>query len=281
MKYIIIRDDDISYFTTPEILEEIYGGFLEDNKVSFSVIPNVYASIDLDKTGGYYKSEKIDYDPLIDPNYRGKKEYYNIENNHKLLDFLNKKNIEILQHGYTHERINGKSEFLINNKEIIYERAMKGKNSLKNCIKKDIEIFVPPQNVISKETMQMLNKEYKGIIAAAVYPLNQNIDLLLPYYLNGLFNNNYYFHNNLLLINNHVLIDQNVALTSLKDKMDSIIKHSKVMVIQNHYWEFYESLNKWDKINKLIENWEFICNYIKNNKEIKVISYMDFINSLK
>jgi predicted deacetylase len=281
LKYIIIRDDDISYFTPPNILEDIYGEILDDNKISFSVIPNIYASIDLNKTGGYYKNKKLDYDPLIDPEYRGKKEYYNVENNYKLIEFLNKKNINVLQHGYAHERINNIPEFSINNRDIIYERAIKGKNILKKIIKKDIDIFIPPWNSVSKEAFKALNDEYKGIVAATMYPLTQNIDLLLPYYIKEFFNNNYYLYKNLLIINNYVLIDQELGITLLKDKMDNILKRFKVMVIQNHYWDFFEDWNKWGKINKLIDNWKFICEYIKNNDDIKVVSYQDLINSLK
>jgi hypothetical protein len=281
LKYIIIRDDDISYFTPPSTLENIYGDFLEDNKVSFSVIPNVYASIELTSIGGYYKNTKLDYDPLIAPEYRGKKEYYNVEDNHELIEFLNKKNINVLQHGYAHERINNIPEFSINSRDIIYERAIKGKNILKKSINKDIDIFIPPWNSVSKEAFKALNDEYKGIIVKTVYPLNQNIDLLLPYYIKELFNNNYHLNKNLLIIDNYVLIDQELKITSLKDRMDYILKRFKVMVIQNHYWDFYEDWNKWGKINKLIDNWKFICDYIKSNDDLKVVSYQDLINSLK
>jgi len=282
LKYVIIRDDDISFFTPTDILDIIYGKILEENKVNFGVIPNVYSSIDLNKTGGYYKKEKLYYDPLISPEFRGTNKYYSVEKNYDLIEFLNKKNVGVIQHGYSHEKINNLPEFSIDNKEIIYDRAIRGKSILNKCLKKDIDLFLPPWNVISKETFEILYREYKGIIIASMYPIPKNFNLLSLYYLSKIFNKNYLLYNNLLIINNFILIDKNININSLNKGIENMIKYNKIIVIQNHYWDFYDNWKKWGKLNKkLINTWKVIYNYINNNENIKIIDYQELINFLK
>jgi hypothetical protein len=280
LKYVVIRDDDISYFTPTDILDIIYGKILEENKVNFGVIPNVYSSIDLNKTGGYYKKEKLDYDPLINPEFRGTDNYYSIEKNYDLIEFLNNKNVGVIQHGYSHEKINNLPEFSIDKKEIIYDRAIKGKSLLNKCLKKDVNLFLPPWNVISKETFDILHQEYKGIIIASMYPIIKNFNILSRYYLNKIFNKNYLLFNNLLIINNYILIDKDINADSLNNRIENMFKYNKIVVIQNHYWDFFDNWKKWGKLNKLINTWEKIYNYINNNENIKIIDYQELRNLL-
>jgi len=275
---VIIRDDDICYFTPPSVLETLYGKILENNKVNFAVIPNVYASITRDKTDIIYKKEKLLYDPLIHPKFRGKNEYYNIEKNYDLIEFLNKKNVEVLQHGYTHEKIRNLSEFAIDDREMIYERAIKGKNILKKCIKKGIDFFIPPWDAISKEFIDMLYQEYKGIIASTILPIGKNFNLLYLFYINKIFRNNYFLHNKLLIIDNYDIINGSMDIKLIQNRFNKIIRYNEIIVIQNHYWEFFEN---WEKLNKLIKIWNVICNYILNDENIKIITYNELYSLLR
>jgi len=270
LKYIIIKDDDISYFTNPDTLTILYGKILEKNKVNFSVIPNIYASISLDKTNIYYQKEGLLYDPLIHPKYRGEDEHYLIEKNDDLIAFLNQKNVEVLQHGYSHEKINNLPEFAVDKGDLIYQRAVNGKNILKKCLNKNIDFFIPPWNAISKEFIKRLSQEYKGIITSSLYPFYKNLNLLSLYYLNKTFKKNYYLYNNLLIIENHDLFSKYMDTKLIQKKFNQIIDNNKIIIIQNHYWEFYEN---WDKINDLIKPWNVVCDSIINNEDIKIINY--------
>jgi len=97
---ILIRDDDINYFTKSNMLESIYSNAWNNQfKVSLSVIPY----------------QKTINDVCVPPDIRNLSEYHSIENNEELCTFLKEKirhdKIEIIQHGVTHDLIDGRGEF--------------------------------------------------------------------------------------------------------------------------------------------------------------------------
>src|SRR4051812_36258506 len=96
---ILIRDDDINFFTKSRMLESIYSGLWKNQfKISLSVIPY----------------QKTINDVCIPPDIRNSQEYYSIEHNKELCLFLKEKinhnNIEIIQHGVSHALIDGRGE---------------------------------------------------------------------------------------------------------------------------------------------------------------------------
>ena len=97
---ILIRDDDINFFTKSTMLESIYSEAWKNQfKVSLSVIP-------------YQKDFN---DVCIPPNFRNSQEYHSVENNKELCLFLkdkiNHSHVEIIQHGVSHALIDGRGEF--------------------------------------------------------------------------------------------------------------------------------------------------------------------------
>jgi hypothetical protein len=97
---IIIRDDDINFFTSTNMLESVhYKTWEKGFKVSLSVVP-------------FQKG--ID-DVCVPPDVRNTGLYYCIANNEKLIEYLKSKiesrSTEILQHGYSHSIVNGRGEF--------------------------------------------------------------------------------------------------------------------------------------------------------------------------
>jgi len=94
-----IRDDDTSFFTRPEMLDKLYSYAWELGfKVTLSVIP-LHLAIN-------------DYN--VPPNFRGLQRCFAIHENKKLVEFIKegiKSNmIDVVQHGYTHERPHTHSE---------------------------------------------------------------------------------------------------------------------------------------------------------------------------
>jgi hypothetical protein len=97
---ILIRDDDINFFTKSSMLESIYSyAWKNQFKVSLSVIP-------------YQKDFN---DVCIPSNFRNSQEYHSVENNKELCLFLKDKidhsHVEIIQHGVSHALIDGRGEF--------------------------------------------------------------------------------------------------------------------------------------------------------------------------
>ena len=97
---ILIRDDDTNFFTKSNMLESIYSNAWNNQfKVSLSVIPY----------------QKTINDVCVPPDFRNSPEHHSIENNEELCTFLKEKirhsKIEIIQHGVTHDLIDGRGEF--------------------------------------------------------------------------------------------------------------------------------------------------------------------------
>ena len=147
-KAAVIREDDVSYFTEPHKLSTIYDkAWKQGFKVSIAVIPKVN-SID---------------DPLVPPSHRGKLSLHKLTNNAELVNFLREKlvlqQIDISQHGFTHETINGIPEFSVNNQHEISERLLAGRKILEQCFPIKISVFIPPWDNLSKAAGNILSKE--------------------------------------------------------------------------------------------------------------------------
>jgi hypothetical protein len=148
----IIRDDDISYFTQPWMLDLLYDeawrlGF----KVSLAVIPNV----------------KADKSRHVPPPFRGINKFFKISENRELVDYLLKKIedgcIDIVQHGYTHAHEDGKPEFAINNFKLVDEKLRKGNKILQETFKREVTVFTAPYEMTSRATWKSLSRNKMGL----------------------------------------------------------------------------------------------------------------------
>lgn len=97
---ILIRDDDTNFFTKSNMIESIYSKAWDNQfKVSLSVIPYQMTINDV----------------CVPPDSRNCQKHFSIENNEELCAFLKEKikynKIEIIQHGVTHDLIDGRGEF--------------------------------------------------------------------------------------------------------------------------------------------------------------------------
>ena len=147
---IIIRDDDVNYFTEPEMIQEIYNKVWERNiQVYFGVIPFQKGEKSGQVPEKYWKSEKI----------------FSVDKNKKLVDFIKRKIKEekskVLLHGYYHKSENGKPEFV--GGENLTERVRKGKEYLEDLFSCKVEFFVPPHNKISKGGVRAVVKNNMGL----------------------------------------------------------------------------------------------------------------------
>ncbi len=97
---ILIRDDDTNFFTKSNMLKSIYSKAWNNQfKVSLSVIPY----------------QKAINDVCVPPDIRNLQKHYSIEDNGELCSFLKEmikyNKIEIIQHGVSHDLIDGRGEF--------------------------------------------------------------------------------------------------------------------------------------------------------------------------
>ena len=143
---ILIRDDDINYFTKPEMLESIYSNAWDEGfKVSLSTIPLQKGLNDLG----------------VPPPYRQSGLLYSILDNPLLLKYLKSKikerSVEILQHGLSHTYdSSNRGEFSGNSS--LKENVLKGRRILLSAFETEPNFFVPPAEDISKTNLDLIHE---------------------------------------------------------------------------------------------------------------------------
>jgi hypothetical protein len=137
---IIIRDDDTNFFTKSNMLDSIYSNTWSNQfKVSLSVIPY----------------QKTINDACVPPDVRNCREHHSIENNEELCTYLKGKikynNVEIIQHGVTHDLIDGRGEF---------SQQINGKSEdINRTIKDTITHYYRPLNTNNNENNSKIDFE--------------------------------------------------------------------------------------------------------------------------
>lgn len=139
-----IRDDDVSYFTQPWMIDKLYReAWRQGFKVSLAVIPNI-------------KSTRFNSPRAL----RSSDKHFPISKNRELVDYLMEKiahgYVDIVQHGYMHSRIDGKPEFAVKNFELVDERLKKGNKLLRETFKQDVTVFAAPHDKISSEAWKSI-----------------------------------------------------------------------------------------------------------------------------
>jgi len=150
----LIRDDDISYFTTPQELEKVWEKWYGKVDILFAVTPFMVET----------KEYKIE-DREFNCHQLGDKEF-DIANNVELIDYikelLSKGYIKIGLHGYNHrykiENDNLIAEYDIKDEEILYQKSKKAKEYLEKLFDTKIDTFVPPDNAVSREAIKALSQ---------------------------------------------------------------------------------------------------------------------------
>jgi predicted deacetylase len=172
---LIIRDDDLSYFTDPEHIKFIYKDVWDKCPVSFAAIPficeNVWGAVPVDC-------------------YTKKKIYHPLDENKRLVSFLKKKIKEgkatIVQHGYSHENDNPPYELERNDVKQLYKELKSGKDYLEKLFGIKIETLVAPHDRFSKAAIKAAKKVGYQYICRAFAPLPREIQFN-PRYLRNYF----------------------------------------------------------------------------------------------
>jgi predicted deacetylase len=145
---VAIRDDDTSYFTTPDALTSVYADVWDRAPVCLAVVP---FAIGYEQRG-------------IPPEHWHSGESFPLERNPVLVTFLRglvrSGRATIALHGYTHQDYPGGYEFeAAPDPE---ERVRRGRAYLESLLDCRVSIFVPPHNALSK----------RGLAAVAAAGLN-------------------------------------------------------------------------------------------------------------
>jgi len=140
-----IRDDDTSFFTSPEQLEQAYGKVSRLGPVSLAVVPFHRA--------GTSKG--------VPEKYRGRWSIHPIHENRELVEYLRRgvadNRYEVMLHGYYHDEQDGQFEF--RSGADLERRVSDGRKYLEDVIGARIRVFVPPRNEIGRRGLLAIARE--------------------------------------------------------------------------------------------------------------------------
>jgi predicted deacetylase len=152
---VTLRDDDTSFFTSPEQLHAVYHDIWDRLPVSLAVVP---------KAAGYR-------DKAIPEKYWQADRAFPLEENAALVAFLREHlaagHVTVAQHGYTHEEFPGGYEFQA--APDLEQRQAKGHAYLEGLLDTRIEIFVPPHNALSKRGLSVIDAAGLNLLGSFLY----------------------------------------------------------------------------------------------------------------
>ncbi len=154
---IVLRDDDISYFTEIDQFRTVHRLLLEKQiPFNIAVIPEVRADI---------QSMDGRFEGFIPPGFYGKPDSHSISENPALVSYVLKHPfIEVAQHGFSHQKnARGEPEFAQHNNADLKYRLEKGADILRQTFGRTPRCFVPPFDTVSAEALRMIREQYDGI----------------------------------------------------------------------------------------------------------------------
>jgi len=140
--YFCIRDDDTSFFTSPEDLERSYGKIKSVGPVSLAIIPFCLAG-----------SSKA-----VPEKFRNRWTIHPLDQNRSLVSYLRLEiaagRFEAMLHGYYHETRSLKPEFVSG--DDLMSKVRDGRKYLEDVLETRIAVFVPPHNRIGRRGLSAI-----------------------------------------------------------------------------------------------------------------------------
>lgn len=288
MKSLIIRDDDLSYWTNPEDIEKVYKPLFDRKiKISFATIPFAVQMFNAGNFDTFYQDENSSMP---------------IGENNDIVEYIKDKIeqglVEIMLHGYNHlysfesqgiiktatyenleqSRINNKNikfigEYNYQCFHVLNKRTKEGKEYLEDIFKEKITNFVPPSNQIGKDGIKAIvnnNLNLSGLIGRKY---NREITLKgIWTYLDRIkfsLQNRGVTYPKISDYGKHKELT-GYALTPITNlekyqkQLDYCLENNLPFQIATHYWEINEELKK--------TFFDFIDNAIKNNIQSKFLN---------
>lgn len=140
-----VRDDDTSFFTSPEELEQAYGELSRYGPISLAVVPFHRA--------GTSKG--------VPEKYRRRWSVHPLHENRSLVEYLRlgiaSGRYEVMLHGYHHDEPDGHYEFCSGTN--LARRVADGRKYLEDLLGAHIRVFVPPHNTIGRDGLHAIAQE--------------------------------------------------------------------------------------------------------------------------
>lgn len=275
-RYVVIRDDDISYFTQTAMLELLYRPlFKRGIPVNFCVIPKVLANIPIGagQESPFFKQYGLRYEPFIPASFRGQDKSYDIRDNPELISFISGSPVDIVQHGFNHSW-SGEAEFACSNERIIKQNLENGRQILQSAFGKKPEFFCPPWDQISQTGIYAVKRA--GFLGISLSRFGRYLPFCLwPAY----FWNKHVSHKETIRWKRLLLIRHPGCFISLFSSPQEVFARFKeaynlrrIIVLVNHHWEYnFDGRIQMDA--ERLRLWHSIIDFIINQPETEIISF--------
>jgi hypothetical protein len=138
--YFCIRDDDTSFFTSPDALEQAYAEISRWGPISLAIVP----------------FHRAGTSKAIPERFRGQQSVHALHDNRPLVEYLRARiaegRFEAMLHGYHHDEPDGRPEFLWG--KDLAQKIIDGRNYLENVLGASVRVFVPPHNAIGPKGLR-------------------------------------------------------------------------------------------------------------------------------
>ncbi len=282
---IIVRDDDTSFFTAPEMLETVYASLWEKgHPVSLSVIP--FISTSEVKHNFIKKILNSDFDLNAPPAFRGTNREFPVGDNEALCNFLkeylSKGLVEILLHGFNHT-----GEYLEEDTQSIETHLNKGIKTLENLFP-DIRVktVVPPYEMLSAKARDFIigkglnistdfeSFNIKGRIDRIKqwrYMLRKKLtSKIMPRTTASFKGQRAFFGVNLFLPQK----DAKECFDYAVKVFDECRREEKPLICVNHYWYFFDDW-KGEK-SDLLDAWHNFIDYADSFTDTEWVTFNGF-----
>lgn len=279
-KYLVIRDDDLSYWTKVNDIERIYKPLFDKKiKISFATIPYSVQMFNAGNFNTFYQDENNSTA---------------IGENQDLVDYIKEKIdeglVEIMLHGYNHlysfecdgiiktsteinlkkpreltKKINFLGEYSYQDYETLFNKTKKGKEYLEDLFNIKVTNFVPPSNHIGSKGIKAIidnNLNLSGLIGKAY-----NREITVKGILTFLDRVNFALRNKSIIYpkiadygKHKEIVGYALTPTTNWDKYCNQFKYcidnNLPFQIATHYWEFDSEMKEklYRLVDKAIEN---------------------------
>jgi hypothetical protein len=149
---VAIRDDDTSYFTTPDALTRVYGDIWDRVPVCLAVVPFAI---------GYEQ-------PGIPREHWHSGESMPLDRSPELVTFLREliaaRRVTVALHGYTHQDYPDGFEFQA--APDLFDRVRRGRAYLESVLGCRVSVFVPPHNALSKRGLAAVSAARLNVLGS-------------------------------------------------------------------------------------------------------------------
>lgn len=280
MSCLIIRDDDLSYWTSPNEIEKIYKPLFDKKiKVSFATIPFAVNMFNAGNFSTFYQDEdsqtamsknkeiveyikeKID-DGLVEIMLHGYNHLYNFECD-GVIKSATKENLQKTRK--LNKKINFLGEYNYQDYQTLYKKTKMGKEYLEDLFQVKIKNFVPPSNQINNDGVRAVvdnDLNISGLIGKE-YNREKTLKGAFTYFDRVMFSvlnkgitypkvANYGKHKELT----GYALTPSTNWDRYEKQLEYCMKHNLPFQLATHYWEIDGELkNKfYSFIDKAIEN---------------------------